>query len=438
MGLRFRRSVKICKGVRVNFNKKSWGLSVGGRGYGYSFNSKGRQTKHIGIPGTGLSYVSSTSTRKGYSKTRKKHSTIVKTTIRLHMDDDGKMTYFYSNGTEITDQRLINKIKRTPEYKLEKDRMQREHDKEMLDKIIKYNKLNNELININKLCPDKIYTEQDYVFELKNLKVKKYKKRSFDQPMPNEESVKLDLFNVATRKIKSIAFWSLKKKRDEYVKNNYEELYKIRYDYWLQQKKAFEIEEQNLEIENNEKYRKEFENKKVYFRNIIEGDEECICNSIDLWIGKLEMPFECNINYDYIKSKNKVLIDLDLPEIEAFPNQKAIQLANGNMKLKNKTQAELYHDYKNYVFGLALFITGHIFNISPKIWYITISGYTQRRNKIGEINDDYVYSIKFEREKLSQYNLVTVDPVDICMNFENRCNINANNSLKTIEPYSGE
>ena len=108
------------------------------------------------------------------------------------------------------------------------------------------------------------------------------------------------------------------------------------------------------------------------------------------------------------------------------------------MKQKNKTQAELYHDYKNYVFGLALFITGHIFNISPKIWYITISGYTQRRNKIGEINDDYVYSIKFEREKLSQYNLVTVDPVDICMNFENRCNINANNSLKTIEPYSGE
>ena len=136
MGLRFRRSVKICKGVRLNFNKNSWGMSVGGRGYGYSFNSKGRQTKHIGIPGTGLSYVTSSSSKSSYSKSRaKSQPTIVQTTIRLHMDDDGNMTYFYPNGTQITDQSLINKIKRTDEFKDEKDRMQREHNQEMLDKV---------------------------------------------------------------------------------------------------------------------------------------------------------------------------------------------------------------------------------------------------------------------------------------------------------------
>ena len=49
------------------------------------------------------------------------------------------------------------------------------------------------------------------------------------------------------------------------------------------------------------------------------------------------MPFECNISYDYRKNENLLLIDLDLPEIEDFPNQKAVQLANGNMKLKRKT-----------------------------------------------------------------------------------------------------
>ena len=32
MGLRFRRSVKICKGVKVNFSKSGAGLSLGGRG----------------------------------------------------------------------------------------------------------------------------------------------------------------------------------------------------------------------------------------------------------------------------------------------------------------------------------------------------------------------------------------------------------------------
>ena len=436
MGLRFRRSVKICKGVRLNFNKNSWGMSVGGRGYGYSFNSKGRQTKHVGIPGTGLSYVTSSSPKSSYSKSRaKSQPTIVQTTIRLHMDDDGNMTYFYPNGTQITDQSLINKIKRTDEFKAEKDRMQREHNQEMLDKVIEHNKTNNDLININKLCPEKILIEQDYIDELNNLKVDEYQKREFDIPMPTEESVKADLLKIATKEIKSMAVWSLKKKREEYVNNKFDEIYKIRYDYWLKQKKEFDGNEKELEVENNKKFKEEFEKTKEYLKNIIAGDEECVCNDIDLWFSELEMPFECNISYDYRKNENLLLIDLDLPEIEDFPNQKAVQLANGNMKLKDKTQTELYCDYKNYVFGLALFVVGHIFNISPKIHKIIISAYTQRRDKKGQINDDYVYSIKFVRDKLSEMDLIKGDSFNMCMNFENRCNVNANNSLKAIEPY---
>ena len=64
MGLRFRKSVRICKGVRLNFNKNSFGISIGGKGYGYTVNSKGRRTAHVGIPGTGLSYTASSTKRK--------------------------------------------------------------------------------------------------------------------------------------------------------------------------------------------------------------------------------------------------------------------------------------------------------------------------------------------------------------------------------------
>lgn len=437
MGLRFRKSVKICKGVKINFNKNSWGISVGSKGYGYSFNSKGRQSKHIGIPGTGLSYTSSNSPKKNYNKTQKQ-STIHHTTIRLHMDDDGKMVFSYPDGTEITDKNLINKIKRSPEFKSEKERMQREHDQEMLDKVIEYNKTNNELVNINKLCAEKIYEEQEFVNELNNLKVETYEKKKFDKVMPTEASIKDELFEKSKKEIKSLAVWTLKQKRDEYVENNYKDLYEERYSSWIKQKDEFEANEKKTEIETNEKYKEEFENNKAYLENIISGDEECVCNEIELWFSELEMPFKCDINYEYIKEKKLLLIDLDLPEIEDFPNKKAIQLANGNMKLQNKTQTELYNDYKNYVFGLALFIVGHIFNISPNIYNITISGYTQRRNKIGDIKDEYIYSIKFERKILSQYNIVKEDSYNLCMKFENRCNVGANDSLKTIEPYGND
>lgn len=59
MGLRFRKSVKIAPGVRVNVGKKSTSVSVGGKGFRHTVSSSGRKTTTVGVPGTGLSYVSS-------------------------------------------------------------------------------------------------------------------------------------------------------------------------------------------------------------------------------------------------------------------------------------------------------------------------------------------------------------------------------------------
>lgn len=58
MGIRFRRSIKLGKGVRLNVSKSGLGLSVGGRGARYSVHTSGRRTRTIGIPGSGVSFVS--------------------------------------------------------------------------------------------------------------------------------------------------------------------------------------------------------------------------------------------------------------------------------------------------------------------------------------------------------------------------------------------
>lgn len=64
MGFRFRRSVKIAPGVRLNFSKKSTSVSFGGKGARYTVSSTGRQTASVGIPGTGLSYVETVGGKK--------------------------------------------------------------------------------------------------------------------------------------------------------------------------------------------------------------------------------------------------------------------------------------------------------------------------------------------------------------------------------------
>lgn len=75
MGFKFRKSVKIAPGVKLNFNKKSTGITFGGKGVHYTINSKGKRTKSVGIPGTGLYY----STSSAGSKSRSKKTTVTNT-----------------------------------------------------------------------------------------------------------------------------------------------------------------------------------------------------------------------------------------------------------------------------------------------------------------------------------------------------------------------
>ena len=56
MGFRFRKSIKVLPGVRVNVGKKGASLTVGGRGATANISKRGVSTT-VGIPGTGLSYT---------------------------------------------------------------------------------------------------------------------------------------------------------------------------------------------------------------------------------------------------------------------------------------------------------------------------------------------------------------------------------------------
>jgi uncharacterized protein DUF4236 len=56
MGFRFRRSVKILPGIRLNFGKRGVSTSIGVRGAHVTFGATGTRTT-VGLPGSGLSYT---------------------------------------------------------------------------------------------------------------------------------------------------------------------------------------------------------------------------------------------------------------------------------------------------------------------------------------------------------------------------------------------
>lgn len=74
MGLRFRKSVTLCKGVRLNFGKSGMSVTTGTRGFHNTYNfGTGRTTTSIGIPGTGLSYVTTSGGRNNSSRSRQQN-----------------------------------------------------------------------------------------------------------------------------------------------------------------------------------------------------------------------------------------------------------------------------------------------------------------------------------------------------------------------------
>lgn len=63
LGLRFRKSISIIPGVKLNFGKTGMSVSTGVPGFRKTFHTSGKVTTSVGIPGTGLYYVDTKNTR---------------------------------------------------------------------------------------------------------------------------------------------------------------------------------------------------------------------------------------------------------------------------------------------------------------------------------------------------------------------------------------
>ena len=113
--MRFRKSIKICKGIRVNVSKSGPSLTMGTKGASVSIGSKGTYL-NTGIPGTGLydrTKIGGTS-QKTQSKnyvSQNNNMSIPIEDIKIIYADDGTIQLADASNNLIFDQALIRKIK---------------------------------------------------------------------------------------------------------------------------------------------------------------------------------------------------------------------------------------------------------------------------------------------------------------------------------------
>lgn len=118
MGFRFRKSVKLAPGVRLNVGKKSVGVSLGGKGFRHSINSSGRRTTTVGVPGTGLSYSHSHSYNKTKNNLSKSNTLNTKNASLTKGEIDSLNTYRDTNSPIYTVHQYEKQVLRLSQWHL--------------------------------------------------------------------------------------------------------------------------------------------------------------------------------------------------------------------------------------------------------------------------------------------------------------------------------
>lgn len=430
--MRFRKKVKIMKGLSINLSGSGASLSIGGRGASVTIGKKGTYL-NTNIPGTGIynrqkiggsnyggqtTYRNSSETQKSFFK------------VSLELDEKGNpvLTVKDINGYDVTDESIIRKIKRDNQYKENVEILSNKRKQEIEDNLKGFLDIFKSTPNIN---PDE-YAEK----KLKYLSLHKYNRKKFNKSEPDIEEIIQTLTLEAKQQISSILFWQNKKKRIQYIEENKESRYKAELKNWEELKNEFEAKEDLIEVEQNEILQNEFLFQKRELEGYIKGEEDFVSNKIESILNEITLTVDFSVDFEYDKSNSILYIDLDLPEIEDLPVEKVNTLSSGKISIKEKTQKERKQEYAICVCGIAYYFAGLFFNITSKIKTVQISGYTQRLNKkSGNIDDEYIYSIRFGKEVFKTLKIKNIDPVEAMSNFENVCNINSSYDFKTILPF---
>lgn len=442
MGVRFRKSVKIMPGVRVNISKSGLSTTIGPKGASINIGKNGAYL-NVGIPRTGVytrekisgktKSASTSSSGSHYDPEFSRRYELYKP-ISLKLNGSGKIEIIDKDGKVITDEYFLKKMRGTEAYKSQKEQivaLWREKCEELYQNA--QNSLS-ELVNIHRYSFD-VKPLQAYEQMLTDIKPLRYKPREFTEKEPVREEIEKSLAKYAELHVTTKAFWRIKKLREEYVQENLEPQYQKQHGEWEKAKRDFEQKQQQEAERMNAAYTADYEAKCNAVRERIAGSDEYVKTHLEEWLSTSTLPVEVNVDYEYEADTGNMYIDLLLPSEDIIPQEEIIKLANGGVKGKAKTHTVIQTEYAQMIFGLAICITSGVFDISPAIKRVLTSGFATRRNKEGDPEKECLYSIKFTREGFENASVRREIPFAFINRFENRLRVTQTWSFKAVTPF---
>lgn len=222
--MRFRKRVKIMKGLSLNFSGSGISLSAGVRGASVTIGKKGTYL-NSGIHGTGLykrtkisggSNVaikqSASSVEKLIEKTGYDRDTEFSISISLDEKGSPNLSITSGDGKPVYNDTIIRKVKASFKYKESVENLIEKRKKELEEETEKF-------INIASHTPE-VITESNLNNELNKLQLQSYTITEYSISKPRIEDAQRELELLAQNSINKIFFWQNKKLRKKYVEEN--------------------------------------------------------------------------------------------------------------------------------------------------------------------------------------------------------------------------
>ena len=289
----------------------------------------------------------------------------------------------------------------------------------------------------------------------------------FNEQEPTKDDIEYELEAEAKEMISAFLPWKQSRLRREYVNNHLESRFDEAFNEWSKKREDYLEKKNKLDdlattkkkeldelIKNKDNYiqtrakelfdqdiktweaeRDEFyESLRQNMQNLIDGDKNYVIAAISSLFPDEELPMEYFVDFTYEEERGKVMVDLDLPEIEDLPDRKIVLTPTGKKSIRMKGQTDLRSDYANCVFGLSMYVASAIFNISLKVNEIEISAFTQRKEANSAVaTDQYVFIVNYTRDLFSTIDFSRLSSIRIMNFFQHHYNMTKSFDMKQID-----
>lgn len=378
MAIRFRKSIKIAPGVRVNIGKRGFTsvgagkMNFGRRGVHYNLN----------IPGTGISYranlmPSSRVATKGTTSAKSpgKDTKIHEVKVNMRLSDEGELLILDEKGRPVSENLATVVMQQNKQLII--DRLQEAADT--------FNGDIESLVRIHLTTP---HPEGDVVVN------------------PKPEAPKLSEVGIAGKLLGKV------RERTEQNNKRLQSEYHEAMAAWQRAEEALRI------------------------------DQEIMSAVLAGALLSLEWPRETSISFEVRNQGQLVMLDVDLPEIEEMPEEEAaVNRTQLRLNKRSRSAKAVRLEYLTHIHAIGFKLIGEVFAHLPTAVIVVLSGYSQRLDKsTAQITDQYLYSVRVSRHTWNHINfdkLEALDVVESFSQFELRRKATATGLLTPIQPFEG-